>query len=296
MGARVDRRGKNTALATHPSIKGATDNLGRADAPPWQQFASDFARLSEEERDKRRLGVMATQESSHLSDVAIWGTSGGYSENFKARFELLASQAGNSLGPVPVGATPFSYWLHRLYQHLREESSDLSKFQIYTAKTAAGNQVSLECPLIESVCEASSTFCLRLQKRTLEDNLQGKEVADCFRTWIENNHVSASVPAQVSDRNRVSLVAKSAQVAIPIEFLSCQLQEIRLPRGSTAFGPPRRFLDEVAETHGLKWAITRRGLWIAKQPPNTGAYIDANGMQHNGGEAALASTVPTTSA
>ena len=274
-------KGKKIVLPPAVGTGHAVGNIEWEDGTPWQQFSSDFAKLSEDEKGKRRLGVIATQEPSHSDDVAIWGTNGGYSENFKARFELLASQAGNSLGPLPAGTPPFFYWLHRLYQHLREERSELSTFQIYTTRTDDGGQVSLECPLIESVCEASSTFCLRLQKRKLDKSSEGKEVAASFQNWIENNHISASVPAQISERNRVSLVAESAQTPIPIEFLSCQLQEIKLSRGSTEFGSPRKFLDIVAEAHGLVWAITQRGLWMARQPPSAGEYIDANGIPHN---------------
>ena len=265
-------------LAHTPSMGGTTSDLGRTNDSPWQQLSNAFAKLVEEEKGKRCLGVMATQELNHSGEVAVWTINDSYSDNFKARFELLASQAGKSLGPLPDGSTPFSYWLHRLYQHLREERSSLSRFQIYTAKTDAGNQVSLECPLIESACEASSTFCLRLQKREIDTGHEGKEISVCFQDWIENNVVSVSIPAEISERNSVSLVAKSAQISIPIVFLSSCLQEIRSLRGNTVSGSPRNFLDEVAETHGLIWVITRHGLWMAQKPPSAGVYIDANGM------------------
>lgn len=283
----VRKRKARKGLEPTLSIGHAVGDTERTVDPPWLQFSNDFAKLAEEEKGKRRLGVMATQEPNHSGDIAVWTINDSYSENFKARFELLATQAGKSLGPLPAGATPFSYWLHRLYQHLREQRSELSRFQIYTAKTDAGDQVSFECPLIEAVCEASSTFCLRLQRRVIEDQRERKEISAYFQEWIDNNSVSVTIPAQISERNRVSLVAESAGTPIPVEFLSSLLQEIRLPRGGVAFGSPRKFLDAVAETHGLMWAITRRGLWMAQQPPNVGAYIDANGMQH--GEATVAS-------
>ena len=268
------------SLAPTPGIGCATgDREGTVD-PSWQQLSSAFTKLADEETGKRRLSVMATQELGHSGDIAIWSINDSYTENFKARFELLASQAGQSIGPLPEGARPFSYWLHRLYQHLREKRSNLSRFQTYTAKTDVGNQVSLECPLIEAVCEASSTFCLRLQKRVIEEQHQRKGISACFQDWIENNSISVTIPAQISERNRVSLVAESAGTPIPIEFLSSRLQEIRLPRGGVAFGSPRKFLDSVAETHGLMWVITQRGLWMARQPPSVGMYIDSDGMQH----------------
>lgn len=244
-----------------------------ADDAHWQQLSGEFAKLASEEKSANAfpLGVMVVPESKPSSDVADWVMHNGNSENLKARFELLASQGGKALGPMPVGATPFRYWLHRLYQHLRENRSNLSRFFISSG---------MEAPLIDAVCEASSTFCLRLQKRAIEDDQETKEISARFHDWIVSNHVSVSIPAQISERNRVSLVAESASTTIPIEFLSSCLQEIKLLRGSTEFGSPVEFLHAVAETHGLIWAITQRGLWMAQQPPSTGVYIDAYGKQH----------------
>jgi hypothetical protein len=138
----------------------------------------------------------------------------------------------------------------------------------------------MEAPFIDSVCEASSTFCLRLQKGVLERDQQKRGLATCFQEWIENNSVNVSIPQQVSERNRVSTVAESANTPIPIHFLSSRLQKINLTRGSTEFGSPRKFFDQVADTHGLIWAITPLGLWMAQQPPSAGVYIDAYGKQH----------------
>jgi len=268
--------------------------MTKADSELWQRISSDFAKLADEEKgtSKHPLSVMATQEANHPTDLATWSIHNSHSENFTARFELLASQAGKALGPLPSGAAPFQYWLHRLYQHLREERSRHTHCQVYTSRNDTGDQISVECPLIEIACEASSTFCLRLQKRALEYDRERRELSTCFQDWIENNFVNVSVPPQVSGRNRVSIVAESASTSIPIHFLSSRLQEISLQRGSTEFGSPRKFLDQVAAAHGLIWAITPDGLWMSRQPPIAGEYIDATGMQHSDARVQKATPLP----
>jgi hypothetical protein len=263
-------RGK-TDMANKGSIPSES-----ADDALWQQLSSDFSMLASEEKSANALplGAMAASESNRSSDLTEWELHNGCSENFKARFELLASQAGKALGPLPVGASPFCYWLHRLYQDLQENRSK------FIRRSIIASSLSGEGPLIDSVCEASSTFCLRLQKCALERDYKRRTLSACFEEWIENNFVSETIPAQISGRNRVSLLARSARTSIPIEFLSSRLQEIGPPRGSTEFGSPRSFFDRIAEKHGLIWAITRGGLWMAHQPPSSGAYIDAQGRPH----------------
>ena len=261
--------------------------MNRNDFETWQQLSGDFAKLANEEKSANALplGAMAVPEANPLGDVSEWVIHNGHSENLRAQFELLASQGGIALGPMPRGATPLRYWLHRLYQHLHENRSNLSRFFISS---------DIEAPVIDAVCEASTTLCLRLQKRALDPDQQMSDVSARYNDWIVRNHVSVSIPAQVSERNSVSLVAENANTTIPIEFLSSRLQEIRSIRGSTVFGSPVEFLNGMARTHGLIWAITQRGLWMAQQAPCAGPYIDANGVLHGkhlvGGDLNVASS------
>jgi hypothetical protein len=259
-----------TDVASKESIPSQT-----ATDAPWQQLSTDFSKLASEEKsaNARPLNVMCMAESNRLNDLADWKISDGSSENSRARFELLASQAGKALDPLPMGASPFCYWLHRLYQNLRENRSRLS------SRFITDSSSSMEVPFIDCVCEASSTFCLRLQKAMLDREQKGS-LATYFQDWIENNSVNVSIPPQVSGRNRVSIVAENARTPIPIHFLSSRLQEIDLPRGSTEFGSPSKLLDQIADAHGLIWVITQHGLWMAQQPPSAGLYIDAHGIQH----------------
>jgi hypothetical protein len=207
----------------------------------WQHLSSDFSKLANEEKSANAvpLSVMVSSDLDRSSDVADWKINEGYSEHFRARFELLASQAGNALGPLPIGASPFFYWLHRLYQHLREKRSKFSQRPFMGSYSG----VEVETPLIDSACEASSIFCLRLQN-AFEVHNGERALWDCFQDWVENNFVDVSIPERITQRNRVSLVAENANIPIPIAFLSSQLQEIRLPRG-VAVGSP--FLVDVRD-------------------------------------------------
>src|SRR5262249_19199754 len=159
--------------------------------------------------------------------------------------------AGKALGPLPLSASPFFYWLHRLYQHLCENRSSFSK-RFYIDSLEEG-------PFIDSVCEASSTFCLRLQKSALEEDHR-RTPSTCYQEWIENNFISETFPAPISDRRSVSLVAQCARTSIPIEFLSRRLLTIRQTGAITVSCTPSNFFDQVAESHHLTWFITRRGL------------------------------------
>ena len=200
---------------------------------PWQQLSSDFSKLESEEKSLNalHLGAMVISEPNPSCDLGDWKVHNGYSENFRARFELLASQADTALAPFPVGASSFCYRLHRLYQHLRETRSTHCRFFI---ESSTGGEI----PLIDSVCEASSTFCLRIQKRLLERDQQKRVLSTCFQDWIEDNSVNVSIPPGTSGRNRVSIIAEGASTSIPIHFLSSRLQEIN-PSDVTEVGFPR---------------------------------------------------------
>ncbi|WP_109485459.1 hypothetical protein [Occallatibacter savannae] len=264
----VAGRGRASVPPAHPEARLNTPDLPASS--PWEQLSLEFSRLASVEKSVRvaPMSVIGIPELNASSDLSEWTFNDALSEHFRAQFEVLASRAGNALAPLPVNASPFQYWLHRLYQHLRQHRSKYSRY--YTSSE-------MEAPLIDSVCEASSTFCLRLQQQKLEGKSNNMELAEYFQQWIENNSVSVSIPSNVSDRHRISTVAQCATVSIPIHFLSIRLLRISLPRGSTVFPSPRRLFDQIAENHGLIWVITRDGLWMAQQPPNE-EYIDAHGM------------------
>jgi hypothetical protein len=90
----------------------------------------------------------------------LWDYSDGVSENFQARFRVLAARAGLALG-CPNGADAEDFWLRRLYLDLVENNSD----QLFAASKEGG--------MILRVCVASATFCSRLERQALEQSHPG---------------------------------------------------------------------------------------------------------------------------
>jgi len=99
----------------------------------------------------------------------------GVSEAFRARFEALATRAGAKLGP-PQGTTPLDFWLHCLFRDLLENNSS----ELAGADKTGG--------IIRRVCEASATFCARLETKALETSASTD--AD---TWSQINHQLAAL-------------------------------------------------------------------------------------------------------
>ena len=212
---------------------------------------------------------------SGRADVAKWETHQSPSESLKGRFELLATHAGEALGPLPRGVMPIDYWLHRLRQFLSEKKStwlhDFISTDGLTGKMS-------EHPAIDLVCEASALFCTQLGKEAFEKTYaQEKELEACYNEWITHNFVSASLDRGNTFRKLVGLAARTAQVRIPIEFLSCNLDVGLPPRGFVAFSSPDRFFDDIADSHKLSWWITERGLWMAQESPSGVPFVDRNG-------------------
>jgi hypothetical protein len=128
-----------------------------ADANRWRIFRDDFTYLTEEElrlapnnKDDRWLRAYALFEdpSAPLGD---WHLSEGLNEGFQARFETVAARAGVVLGSGRR-TKPQDYWLHQLFLDLKARKSKLL--------FADG--------IILRVCEASATYCARLEKEAVE--------------------------------------------------------------------------------------------------------------------------------
>ena len=170
---------------------------------------------------------------------------------------------------------PLDYWLHRLRQFLSEKKSkwlhDFISTDGLTGKMS-------EHPAIDLVCEASALFCTQLGKEAIERTYdQRKELEACYNEWITHNFVSASLDRGSTYRVLVGLAARTAQVQIPIEFLSCNLDVALPPRGFVVFSSPNCFFDDIADAHKLSWWMTERGLWMARHPPSGVSFVDRNG-------------------
>ena len=104
------------------------------------------------EKGKPGLGFMKLETAP---ECGVWMLSDGVSENFQARFRALVARAGVALG-CPKGTEPEDFWLHRLYLDLRESNSQL----LLCERSQPTNT-------ILRVCEASATFCSRLEKEAV---------------------------------------------------------------------------------------------------------------------------------
>jgi hypothetical protein len=144
----------------------------------WRGLHDDFQALSNEERSIMRetgkdhvLRATCTYNEHpevwetgkpeqglfcllQVPECGLWILSEGPNENFRARFEALGVRAAIALGS-PKDTDLLDYWLHRLFLDLRENNSH----ELLAASEEGG--------MILHVCEASATFCSRVEKRAL---------------------------------------------------------------------------------------------------------------------------------
>lgn len=94
-------------------------------------------------------------------ECGVWMLSNGVNENFLERFQAVAARAGVALR-VPKDTDPTDRWLHWLFDYLLGNKSK----QLFAAERGKGG-------MILRVCEASATFCSRLERKTLEQSGPG---------------------------------------------------------------------------------------------------------------------------
>jgi len=163
----------NSAQLSSPTV-GSQSDL-------WKYFSNEFEQLAREEErleraapkdrllraycDYKEHPVVWEREKPEQGcfcllkapETGLWTYSDGVSENFQARSRALTSRAGLALGS-PKDTDPEDFWLHRLYRDLLENNSD----QLFAASYEGG--------VILRVCEASATFCSRLERRALVES------------------------------------------------------------------------------------------------------------------------------
>jgi hypothetical protein len=250
-------------------------------AKKWNELATKFQSLADS-AGGLQLRATANRMLGEKHDVVNWFVHDATSDTLRERFELWGAEASRAIGASLRETRLLDLWLHRLYQYLCDRSSPLKQPFISSETSEDGSTVSVESPAIGKVCEASTAFCVSLQHQEVEGEQTRNSLAQHFRVWIVEN---ASAPecfywsSPYSMRNWISSVARCARTSIPIDLLSDRLNVFRLPNLPSEFGSIRVFLDHIAREEGLMWCITKRGLWMAKQPPSTGEYIDANGRE-----------------
>jgi len=141
----------------------------RRDTPPrrrtpafWANLSSEFQSLKEEEPARARMFAEG-QYVTGSPYCGAWWLRDAVSENFQVRFDRVARQAGSALGPLE-GVPLLTFWLHELHHNLRKHRSHLlqtfSSSGIIRGVRWKGGGV-----YIYRVCEASETFCLRLEEQ-----------------------------------------------------------------------------------------------------------------------------------
>jgi len=158
----------------------------------WKKIHDEFKALMEDEDE-----IVRQRESGECGYAYITvGEAGEFegwiegitTERLQARFETLATEAGIALG-ASAGTPPITYWLRGLYLDLRASSSDLVR--------SSGDRGGF----IDRLFEASVIYCSRLERQSLENQLDvGKELSEAIETAKEE-----SVPERSERRRAVVL-------------------------------------------------------------------------------------------
>lgn len=124
------------------------------------------------EKGKPEQGLVSLLKTP---ECGVWMLSDGVSENFAERFQTLAARAGLALGS-PKDTDPVDFWLHHLFLNLRENNSD----QLFAASAEGG--------MILRVCEASATFCARLERKAVTGEVRLKTDGEqAESSCVQNN-------------------------------------------------------------------------------------------------------------
>ena len=139
----------------------------------WGGLRSEFESLRHEEvhqspHNKDDCWLVA--QAYYQEEVARgeWLVYRGIHENFKARFDLAAARAGSFLGGND-GVTPRDRWLDSLFIYLKEKKSS----HLQAATTSGG--------MIIKLCEASATYCAKLETDAIEANSNSARVTSSIR-------------------------------------------------------------------------------------------------------------------
>jgi hypothetical protein len=234
---------------------------------PWKKIYHDFKALLDEE--DRIVRQRVSQELSYAyvtyaesGEVDCWVQSMG-TEGLLAGFELVATEAGKELGS-PLGTPPQKQWLHRLFVDLRANNSD----HIHIYSDTVGT--------IERLLEASATYCLRLDRQSIDGSLMpDEEAAEVIATPIPRKGVPPSVKRgpKPDYENALRVAEVIARVAgegnwrSKLDDICLELDETAIPRPKTwkrrghhdwFDGLSERHLVEEAIAHHLKLAAAHR--------------------------------------
>jgi hypothetical protein len=166
-----------------------------SEAGIWRDLAYQFQQLVSKEQEvvqaTGRPGLYLDAcfyDHAEAPESDVWKLI-GMDEGFRVQFRALAKRGGMALNP-PKGISPRDFWLHRLYQYLREEYKDLPDERSHAAPDGSvvtqlydedggerryfGLLKTNGCYLFEAsnqqggirhVCQASAIFCSWLEEQ-----------------------------------------------------------------------------------------------------------------------------------
>jgi hypothetical protein len=222
----------------------------------WKRFYNDFKALMEEEdrivrqrelRDWFHVDVIYEESG----EFGSWSFASSATESLKARFELLATEAGIALGSPPE-TSPYIYWLHRLFIDLRANNSQ--HLRIYN--DAGGT--------IERLLEASATYCVRLNRQSLDNAVASNTDEEGAGERSEGRSAVATPilkvepikSAQPASDNGVGLEANQA-AQLPVKDVHLDLLEMILKKNATTLEKWAR-RHRLARTTVFDWKSCRR--------------------------------------
>ena len=131
-------------------------------------------------------------------EYGVWMLSDGVSENFLERFRTLAARAGVALR-APEGSDPEDAWLHGLFHYLLANRSKL----LSCAEKGKGG-------MILRVCEASATFCSRLEREAVTREVRLRQNVNQIESASDQNTASSTLTAAWKPERGDPEVAKRA--------------------------------------------------------------------------------------
>jgi hypothetical protein len=181
-------------------------------------------------------------------ECGVWMLSDGVSENFLERFQALAARGGVALR-VPLDSDPTDRWLHWLFDYLLGNKSK----QLFAAERGKGG-------IILRVCEASATFCSRLERKALEQSELGNasRIASPDRNSANSGQ---SVDRKPTTPTRRKPERSNPEIARRVALICCNPN---VPAKEIC-----EILDREKETLPVKWRAAGFKSWVQ-------AYRDRN--------------------
>jgi hypothetical protein len=133
----------------------------------WTELQAKFHELHLSEKPHAHLSVWLIR--SGLLPPRFEFRAGPPSPYFQQNYIQIATYAGLLLGNIPEGIKPVEFWLDRLVTFCRTERKP------YLGTATGSPDDSAYSQVLNSVCEASATYCAWLDVNAIEESTLGME-------------------------------------------------------------------------------------------------------------------------